>query len=166
MRELIKRNGRLLAGLLLLSLLAACAAPKYEPQVTVRKPVDRLHVYLRLQDNATYQVQVVNESRHVVSLVWNESVYVNTAGDATRLIHVERTADLDHAPTPQQAPSVIGPHGRLQTEFVGESWIDYARRGVMPRPRESDRKAKIYLSFRMKHKQMYWRAEVRFVLKK
>ncbi len=152
--------------ILLAILLAACAGPGFEPVVTLLKPIDQVQVSVGYQAGAIYQVQIANELPDEISLVWNESVYVNTGGDATRLIHIASPQDLDQAPTPEQKHSAVAAHGRLRTEFVGESWIDYARRGVTPRPLYSDKKAKIYLSFHIHGKQVYWRAEVSFVPRK
>lgn len=152
--------------LMLATLLGGCVSPKYEPVVALLKPIDNVRVYVSFKADAIYRVQVVNELPDEISLVWNESVYVNTAGDATRLIHIATPEDIDKTPTPEQKPSLIAGRGRLQTDFVGESWIDYSRRGVIPRPRDSDKKAKIYLSFHIKGKQEYWRAEVGFVQRK
>jgi hypothetical protein len=143
-------------------LQAGCAGTQYEPAIAPFASIDKVQVSISYKRDGIYQVQVVNNLPAPISLIWDESVYVNTAGIGTKLIHIPTQQDLDKSPPHTQKPSTIAPHGRLQTEFVGESWIDYARRGVTPRPRDVAKKAKIDLTFSINGKRAHWRAEVGF----
>lgn len=156
-----------ITGLCIASLLAGCAglpdSVHYRPVVTEQKSIPLVAVTVSHRADGIYQVQVHNSLPGTVSLQWNNSAYLNTGGDTTRLIHIP---DLDRIPddTPaEQLPSRIARGARLKTYFVGESWIDYARRGVMPRPRDVESKAKIYLSFNINGKRVYWTGDVTFV---
>jgi len=156
-----------LTALLFATLLAGCTglpgSTHYRPVVTEQKSILHVAVTVIHKADGVYQVQVVNSLPDTVSLQWNSSAYVNTGGDTTRLIHIP---NLDRFPddTPEeQLPSPIARGARLKTYFVGESWIDYARRGVMPRPRDAENKAKIYLSFNINDKRVYWTGDVTFV---
>jgi hypothetical protein len=156
-----------ITGLFIASLLAGCAglpgSVHYRPVVTEQKSIPHVVVTVSHQADGIYQVRVDNGLSQTISLQWNNSAYLNTGGDTTRLIHIP---DLDRFPddTPaEQLPSRIARGARLKTYFVGESWIDYARRGVMPRPKDAENKAKIYLSFNINDKRVYWTGDVTFV---
>jgi hypothetical protein len=159
-----------LTALLFVTLLTGCAglpdSVKYQPHVTAQKTIPELTVTVTYKADGIYLVQVVNSLPDAVSLQWSNSAYVNTGGDTTRLIHIP---NLDRFPdeTPaEQLPSPIARGARLKTYFVGESWIDYSRRGVSPRPKDSESKAKIYLLFNIRDKRVYWTGEVTFVPEK
>lgn len=156
-----------LAGLLLATLLAGCTglfgSVKYHPVVTEQKSIPNVSVVVSYRADGIYQVQVRNHLSASISLLWSSSAYVNTGGDTTRLIHIP---NLDRFPdeTPaEQLPSPIARGARLETYFVGESWIDFSRRGVTPRPKDIENKAKIYLSFNIRGKRVYWTGDVTFV---
>lgn len=159
-----------LAGLLFTVLLAGCSgllgSVKYHPVVTAHKSIPRVSVIVSYKADGIYQVQVRNNLSERISLQWSSSAYVNTGGDAVRLIHI---ANLDNFPKDTsvvQIPSAIRRGEKFKTYFVGESWIDYSRRGVSPRPKDNASKAKIYLSFNIRDKRVYWTGEVTFVPEK
>ena len=148
-------------------LLAGCAgvpgSVQYQPLVTEQKSIPQVSVTVSYKEDGIYQVEVDNGLRETISLQWNNSAYLNTGGDTTRLIHIP---NLDRFPdeTPaEQLPSPIARGARLETYFVGESWIDFSRRGVTPRPKDIENKAKIYLSFNIRGKRVYWTGDVTFV---
>jgi len=162
---LMRNSG--ITGLFIVGLLAGCAglsdSTHYRPVVTEQKSIPHVAVTVSHKADGIYQVQVNNSLPETVSLQWNNSAYVNTGGDTTRLIHIQNLDRFpDDAPA-EQLPSRIARGARLKTYFVGESWIDYARRGVMPRPRDVENKARIYLSFNINDKRIYWTGDVTFV---
>ena len=169
---LIKMHRRYpgLAGLLLASLLAGCTGlfggVKYHPVITEQKSIPHVSVVVSYKADGIYQVQVRNNLSASVSLLWSSSAYVNTGGDTTRLIHVPNLNNFPADTSVVQIPSPIRRGGKFKTYFVGESWIDYSRRGVSPRPKDSESKAKIYLSFNIRDKRVYWTGEVTFVPEK
>ena len=163
-----------LMGLVLATLLAGCAglpgsvaelsgSVKYRPVVTEQKSIPQLAVTVIHRAGGVYQVQVDNALPDAISLQWSNSVYVNTSGGAVRLIQMKNVDAFPDDPTLEQLASPIARGARLKTYFVGESWIDYARRGVMPRPRDVESKAKIYLAFNIKDKRVYWTGDVTFI---
>ena len=89
------RRYRGLAGLFLVTLLAGCAGVKYSPVVTEQKSIPDVSVIVSYQADGIYQVQVVSDLPGMISLLWNSSAYVNTGGDAVRLIHIP---DVDNFP--------------------------------------------------------------------
>lgn len=157
------RSYRGLAGLLVAVLLAGCASVKYSPVVTEQKSIPDVSVSVSYKADGIYQVQVVSDLPGRINLLWNSSVYVNTGGDAVRLIHIPDVDNFPDVAPVEQTSSNITRGVKLKTFFVGESWIDYSRRGVTPRPRDSENKAGIYLAFDIKGKKIYWKGEVSFV---
>ena len=150
------------AGLVVAVLFAGCASVKYSLLVTEQKLIPQVSVKVSYIDNGIYQVEVDSKLPDAIALQWNSSAYLNTSGGTVRIIHIE---DVDKFPeqTPvEQQPSAIVQAKKLKTYFVGESWIDYARRGVTPKPRDSVKKAMIYLAFDIDGKRVYWKGEVFF----
>lgn len=155
----------------LLALLPACTAlappPKktleFEHLVTVLKPIEKVPVTISFEDGMFYHVQVQNTLSSAITLVWNESSYVNTRRESVRLIRITDRKNLPSAPYPQQADSPIAPGSQLQADVIGESWIDLARNGGLPKPKDVFRKARIYLQFNIKGKRVDWQGEVSFV---
>ena len=141
---------------------ASLRKEEYKQQVTVLKPIEGVSVLVSYQGGAIYRVQVNNTLSRVINLVWDESAYVNTHGESIRLIHLPRRGDLARDPPAQQAALPIAPGTQLQTEFIGESWLDSARRGAMPTPKDGLKKARLYLTFNIKGKHVLWRGEVTF----
>jgi hypothetical protein len=149
--------------LLMLLLLGACATTKFSHVVAEQKTINDVMVKVVYKDDGLYQVEVLSNLPDPINLLWNISAYVNTMGDTTKLIHIP---DIDHFPetTPtHQAPSPVVRGVKFKTYFVGESWIDFARRGVTPRPKSSEGVAKLYLAFEIKGKRTYWTGDVAFV---
>lgn len=152
-----------LSGVIFVALLAGCASMEFSPHVTEKKFIPDVSVTVSYQEDGIYLVQVYNETKDSISLQWSDSAYVNTGGDAVRLINIQNLNDFPEGVPVAQAPSKIVRGMRLKTWFVGESWIDYARRGVTPRPKVSESKAGIYLAFNIKGKKTYWKGEVSFM---
>ena len=142
---------------------ASMRREEYRQQVTVLKPVEGVPVLVSYQGGAIYRVQVNNTLPRVVNLVWDESAYVNTRGESIRLIYLPRRSDLARDPPAQQAALPIAPGTQLQAEFIGESWLDSARRGATPLPKDGLKKARLYLTFNIKGKHVLWRGEVTFI---
>jgi hypothetical protein len=159
-----------LAGLILATLLAGCTglfgSGKYHPVVTAQKSIPRVSVIVSYKADGIYQVEVRNNLSASIRLQWSSSAYVNTGGDTVRLIHIANLNSIPADTSVVQTPSVIKRGEKFKTYFAGESWIDYSRRGVSPRPRDSGSKAKIYLSFNIRDKRVYWTGEVTFVPEK
>lgn len=151
-------------------LLAGCAelpgSVQYQPLVTEQKSIPQVSVTVSYKEDGIYQVEVDNDLPGTISLQWNSSTYVNTGGDATQLIHIQNLDNFPANVPKKQIPSPIASGARLNTHFVGESWIDFARRVVSPRPRDAENKARIYLSFNIKGKLVYWTGDVAFVADK
>lgn len=149
--------------LLLVCLLVACAKPGFSPLVTEQKTITDVSVIVTYQDDGIYQVQVDNYLPDTISLQWSHSAYVNTAGDTVRLIHIPDTTHFPDETPGTQAASTIGRGVKFKTNFVGESWIDFSRRGVTPRPKLNENTARLYLAFDINGKRTYWTGEVAFV---
>lgn len=173
-----KRNGMKLwgsvpvTGLLVATLLCGCAwltplkkEPQYEQIVTVLKPVEKVPITISFEDGKFYRVQVQNTLPTTISLMWDESTYVNTRRESIRVIRIPNRKNLPLHPHRQQADSPIAPGSQLQADFMGESWIDLARSGSVPKPKDNFKKARIYLVFNIKGKRVEWQGEVAFVTK-
>ena len=144
-------------------MLAGCASVKYSPLATEQKSIPHVSVTVSYKIDGIYQLQVHNKLHRSIILEWNSSAYVNTGGDAVRLIHIQDADSIPDEIPPNQMPTPVASSAKLKTYFVGESWIDYARRGVTPRPRDSEKKAKIYIAFNINGKRVYWTADVTFI---
>lgn len=161
-----------LTCLLIALLLSGCAwlpQPKKEPEheqvVAVLKPIEKVPVTISFEDGKFYHVQVQNTLPTAISLVWDESTYVTTRRESVRVIRIPDRNNLPPHPRQQQADSPIAPGSQLQADFMGESWIDLARSGGLPKPKDSFKKAKIYLVFNIRGKRVEWQGEVTFVIK-
>jgi hypothetical protein len=150
-------------GLILIVLLAGCAGAKYSQLITEQKTIPRVLVKVSHKADGIYQVEVHNNLPGTISLQWNSSAYLNTGGDTVRLIHLENVDVFPETVPVQQLPTPIARGGRLKAYFVGDSWMDYARRGVTPKPMESRNKANIYLAFQIEGKRVYWKGVVTFL---
>lgn len=139
---------------------------EYEQVVTVLKPIEKVPITVSFQDGVFYRVKVNNNLPTSINLMWDESAYVNTGGESVRVIRVLDRQNLPNNLHLHQADSPIAPGSQLQADFAGESWIEFARRGGIPKPRDSFRKAKIHLLFNINGKRVDWRGEVVFVPKK
>lgn len=137
--------------------------PEFEQVVTVLKPIGKVPISVTYQGGAFYHLEVNNSLPTVINLVWDESAYVNTKGESVRILHVQKKSDISRDPPAQQASPPIAPDSQFQADFIGESWLDFARRGATPQPKDGLRKAKIYLSFNIKGKRVDWMGEITFV---
>lgn len=162
MASIMRRLAWSVAGVVLLALQPGCVSTQYSQLVTERKPIPRVSVTTSYKAAGVYQVEVVNNTRNTITLLWNSSAYLNTSGETIRLVHLENAEVLPEVPPLLQRPSAIRRRGKLKTYFAGESWLDYSRRGVAPKPKNSDKKAVIYLAFEIEGKRIYWKGEVTF----
>jgi len=157
------RISKIVVYLLMLLLLGACTSTKFNHVVAEQKTINDVMVKVAYKDDGIYQVEVLSNLPDTINLLWNISAYVNTMGDTTKLIHIP---DIDHFPEAahsNQNPSPVARGVMFKTYFVGESWFDFARRGVTPRPKSSEGVAKLYLAFEIKGKRTYWTGDVAFV---
>jgi len=155
-----------LISLLAFILLASCTSVQYSQQIAEQKSIPQVAVKVSYKDDGIYQVEVANNFPHTIALQWNSSAYVNTNGKTIRLIHIESLDAFPETTPVEQKPVLIAPSVRLKMYFVGESWIDFARRGVTPRPKDTTSTAKIYLAFEIQGKKVYWKGEVNFLPEK
>lgn len=137
-------------------------AGEYEQLVTVLKPIEGVPISVSYQGGAIYRVQVNNMLPSVINLMWDESAYVNTKGESIRILHLQNRNDLARNPPAQQTAPPIAPDTQFQAEFIGENWLDLARRGATPQPKDGLRKAKLYLTFNITGKRVEWRGEITF----
>lgn len=159
-----------ITGVLAAMLLVGCATfhkkdkeAEYEQVITVFRPVKSVPIIVSYQGGAFYRVQVNNTLPTAINLVWDESAYVTTTGGAVRILHIQNKNDLPRYPPAQQASSSIPPKSQLQADFTGEDWLDCARRGCTPQPKEGLKNARIYLAFNIKGKRVRWQGEIAFV---
>ncbi len=138
----------------------------YDQVVTVLKPIEKVPVAVTFHNGAFYRVRVSNTLPVTISLLWDESTYVNSGGESVRIIRVPDRRRLPDKPCLPQADSPIAPGSQLQADFAGESWIELARRGGAPRPKDNFSKARINLLFSINGKRVDWRGEVAFVPRK
>ncbi len=137
--------------------------PEFKQVITVLKPIGKVPVSVSYQGGVFYHVVVNNNLPTLIKLVWDESTYLNTKGEPVRILHIPKKSDLPHDLPVQQASSPISPNAQFQADFIGESWLDAARRGATPQPKDSLRKARIYLSFKIKGKRVKWQGEIAFI---
>jgi hypothetical protein len=156
------RYSRIAIYLLPLLLLGACTSTKFNHVVAEQKAINDVSVKVAYKDDGVYQVEVLSNLPDTINLLWNISAYVNTMGDTTKLIHIPEIEHFPETTPSNQVPSSVERGVMLKTYFVGESWIDFARRGVTPRPKSSEAVAKIYLAFEIKGKRTYWTGDVAF----
>lgn len=157
-------------GVLAAMLLVGCATfhkkdkeAEYEQVITGIKLIERVPITVSYQGGAIYRVQVNNTLSSVINLVWDESVYVNTKMESIRVIHLHNKNDILRDSPSQQASSPIGHNAQFQADFIGEGWLDCARRGCAPQPKDVFKKARLYLSFNIKGKRVEWEGEITFV---
>ena len=137
--------------------------PEFAQVVTVSKPIAGVPISVSYLGGAFYHVEVSNTLPTVINLLWDESAYVNTKRESVRILHIPKKTDLSRDPPAQQASPPIAPGSQFQADFIGESWLDAARRGVTPQPKDSLRKARIYLSFNIKGRRVEWEGEIAFI---
>lgn len=159
--------------LLVAALLSGCAwfpqlkkEPEHEHIVAVLKPIEKVPVTVSFEGGMFYHVQVQNTLPTTISLVWDESSYINTRKESVRVVRIPDRKNLPPHPRQKQADSPIAPDSQLQADFMGESWIELARSGGLPKPKDNFKKARIYLVFNIKGKRVDWQGEVTFVAKK
>ena len=159
-----------ISGVLSATLLIGCAtfqkaehAAEYEQIVTVSRPVKGVRVIVSYQGGALYRVQVTNTLPTAINLVWDESAYVTTTRESVRLLHIQNKNDLPRYPPAQQASSPILPDSQFQADFTAEEWLDCAKRGCAPEPKEGLKNARIYLAFSIKGKRVRWQGEIAFI---
>lgn len=160
------KHMRYLAGLLLVTLMAGCASTQYSQQVTDQKTIPNVLVTVSYRDNGVYQVKVANKLPVNIELLWDSSAYLTTGGVTVRLINLQDKDSFPDDAKMAQVSTAIAAGEKVKIYFVGESWIDFARRGVTPRPKDSLTKAKIYLAFNIDGKRIYWKGDVAFVSNK
>lgn len=131
--------------------------------VTVLRPISGVPVSVTYLGGAFYHLEVTNTLTNVINLLWDESAYVDTNGGSIRLLCIPKRNDLSRDPPAQQSSPPIAPDSRFQADFIGESWLDAARRGATPLPKDSGRKARLYLAFNIKGKRVEWQGEIAFV---
>lgn len=154
-----------IACVLSVALLAGCSTlPRaaQEQAVTAASSIKGVPISVSYQGGVLYRVQVNNTLPTAISLVWDESTYVTTTGNAVRLLHLPDRNDLPRQAPAQQAPSHLSAQSQFQADFTGDDWLDCARRNCTPQARDSLRHARIYLAFRIKGKVVRWQGEVAF----
>lgn len=139
---------------------------EYEQVITVLKPIDGVSVAVTYQGGVFYRVQVKNLTSSSITLSWDRSTYVTTSGQSIRLLRILDRGSLPPQTGFPQADSPIAPGSRLAANFIGESWVRLAQQGITPKPWDGLKRARIYLVFNVKNKQVEWQGEVVFVLKK
>lgn len=137
------------------------AATEYTQTITVLKPIEGVPITVTYQGNAVYRVLARNALPGVITLMWDKSAYVTTQGESIRLLHLPMGRSLREAPA-QQAESPIAPGSQLVANFTGEIWLEYTRSGAAPQPKDSTRKARLFLSFSNKGKRVAWHGEIAF----
>lgn len=172
-KDMRSKSYIVMATLAVVVMLAGCSMlsssrkkVEYEQIVTVLKPIEKVPITVSFQDGVFYRVKVNNNLPTSIKLMWDESAYVNTSGESVRIIRVLDRKNLPSNLQLRQADSPIAPGSQLQADFAGESWIEFARQGGIPKPKDSFRKARIHLLFNISGKRVDWRGEVAFVPKK
>jgi len=139
-------------------------AVEYDQLITVLKPIDNIPISVIFESGVRYRVHVKNTSGSLVKLVWDDSAYVSTSGQSIRLIRLYGSEFPENLHA-QQPSSPIAPHSELQAVFSGDRWIELAKEGGIPKPKDVFRKGRIYLMFDIKGKRVDWQGEVAFVAK-
>ena len=153
----------ILAVLALAGCTGLLGSTKHQPVITELKAISQVSVNVSYKADGVYQVRVDNDQPDKIILEWDSSAYLNTGGETVRLIQMDNAEAFPDDVRMAQTQSFIAPGERFKTFFVGESWMDYARRGVTPRPKTREGKAMLFLAFDIKGKRMYWKGEIAFV---
>ena len=123
------------------------------------RPVQGLAVSVEPSGNVFWTVAVQNNSGSAAQLVWDESVYVNTDGQATRLIR-GNTRKLFSG---QSQPNTPIPSGAAITEMcVPEAHVELAGSVWTPKAGNPVNDARIVLTFRIGARTETWEATVSY----
>lgn len=155
-----------ISAVLAATLLVGCATIQkagYEQIVTELRRIESLPITVSYQGGAFYRVHLNNTLPDGISLIWDESAYVTTTGKTIRLLHIPNKSDLPQYPPAQQDASLITPNSQFQALFTGEEWLDCAKRGCTPQPKDSLKNPRIYLAISIKGKRFRWQGEITFV---
>jgi len=129
----------------------------YRASVSTTTEVRGLDVDLKRGNGAFWRVIAHNRTSRPAALLWDESAYVNTAGNSMRLI----SGNTRRIHTGQeQADSPIPPGATLNKSFVGEAYVEHPniRRGVG----DPNSPARIILVFKLGDSKQTYEASITF----
>ncbi len=136
--------------------------PEYTQVITVAKPIKGVPITVSYLGGAVYRVQVSNNLKNEIKLMWDESAYGTTTKESIRLMQVYDKHKLPQHPPAQQPPSLISPNSQFQADFTGDDWLACVRAGCSPQPRNDAKGARIYLAFYIKGKKTKWQGKITF----
>ena len=138
--------------------------PKVELQqvVTVSTGITNVPIIVSYQGGVFYRVQLKNNLKTEINLVWDASTYVTTTGKPIRLLHIRSKNELPKRSPAHQMSTRIAPNSKFQADFTGVSWLNCAKVNCKPKPKNGVKNAKMILTFNIKGKRVKWQGEISF----
>jgi len=143
-------------------IMAGCESfVSYQQIINPVTLLDNIEVNVEHSSGALYELKVHNNSDKQIQLLWDESTYVSTKGNASRLIRGQ-TRRIHSGQSQPAAP--IPPKASLNEFFVPESFAstDYPV-WVNPQPGNPSNPANIYFMFQIGDEKVTWHGQVKFV---
>ncbi len=109
--------------------------------------------------NDFWRVSAKNNTRYPVSLIWDESSYISTTGNSSRLVRGKTR--VIHSGQAQPA-SPIPPDSLLNEVFIREGLVGRTNAFYATPVGNPDNAARIYLMFDVNGKRIPWTASARF----
>lgn len=106
-----------------------------------------------------WRVEAKNNTRSPVSLIWDESSYISTEGNSSRLIR-GKTRVIHSGQT--QPASPIPPNSLLNEVFIREDLVGRSNSFYSVPVGNPDNAARIYLIFDLNGKRTSWTASIRY----
>ena len=148
-----------------LAVAAACVVTlsgctTWRATVTHMDNVPGIDASVEHRQGTLWQVKAKNTSNQPAKLVWDESSYVSTSGESSRLVR-GKTRVIHSGQT--QPPSPIPPNATITELFVPEMHISSSGASFYtPAPSDPSQEAQIYLMFEVNGRKTPWTARVRF----
>jgi len=146
-------------GVVLLSIIAGCTTPgiNYNQPVTEVRSVPDISVQLSYIGGKFWHAKIKNNSNATAKLIWDESSYVNSKGNSTRLIR-GITHKLDSVKA--QPASPISPGALFAESFTSKSFV--AEESAKFVGFSSTSQGRIYISFEVDGNEYKWEGFVVF----
>jgi hypothetical protein len=143
----------------LLALTIAGCGTTYKTVITRDSSLAGIDVGLT-KDGNFWTVTAKNNTNRPTSLVWDESSYVSTTGQSSRLVRGQTR--LIHSGQ-MQPPSPIPPGATITEYCIPEAQVQYAGSLYTPPLGNPENPARMYLVFDVNGQRQPWSATIRFV---
>ncbi len=139
--------------------VAACA-PTYTTEITSTAAVPGLEVAIEDAGGMAWQVVAKNQSGQPAKLLWDDSAYVYTTGESSRLVR-GKTRVIDSGRS--QPPSPIPAGATLREFFLDEDAAGHGTSFGHKRPSVEGKPARIVLVFEVGGSRQTYEASVAFL---